>query len=170
MIRKRKSSLRVFAGHELRERIPRLEIAVNTESLSRREKIVVIIADPDKMVCRLLSSFLQRNPWFDVAACVSDQDCLLRSVKEIKANVVLISTGIEEGPFSGLEVIRQVLELNPQLRVVLLPNHPTPQLVVEALRSGARGVFHRFDFDSAALCKCVRRVYQGQLWLNQDDV
>jgi DNA-binding CsgD family transcriptional regulator len=38
--------------------------------------------------------------------------------------------------------------------------------VVEAVRAGARGVFSRSDFESAALCKCVRRVYEGQIWLS----
>lgn len=42
--------------------------------------------------------------------------------------------------------------------------------MVEGLRAGARGVFSRSNFDFAALRKCVRRVFEGQLWISTPEM
>jgi DNA-binding NarL/FixJ family response regulator len=66
--------------------------------------------------------------------------------------------------------VEQIRNVDPRLRVVLLLDRPDPRLVVEAMRAGARGVFSRSPFEAAALCKCVRRVYEGQIWINTSEL
>jgi len=39
----------------------------------------------------------------------------------------------------------------------------TPELVVDAFRAGARGVFHRAD-NFQHLCRCLSVVHEGQIW------
>jgi DNA-binding NarL/FixJ family response regulator len=39
----------------------------------------------------------------------------------------------------------------------------TPELVVDAFRAGARGVFHRAD-NFQRLCRCLAVVHEGQIW------
>ena len=51
----------------------------------------------------------------------------------------------------------------PEIRVVVLLDSPQRDLVVEAFRSGAKGVFCRSDFEIKALWKCVASVNSGQI-------
>jgi DNA-binding NarL/FixJ family response regulator len=46
--------------------------------------------------------------------------------------------------------------------VVLLDDW-TPELIVDAFRAGARGVFHRAD-NFQRLCRCLSVVREGQIW------
>jgi DNA-binding NarL/FixJ family response regulator len=46
----------------------------------------------------------------------------------------------------------------------MLLDRPDPELVVDAFRAGSRGVFARSESDINLLCKCIRRVVEGQVW------
>ena len=56
-----------------------------------------------------------------------------------------------------------------QTRAVVLLDHPERALVVDAFRSGARGVFSRAE-SLNELCKCISSVHQGQIWANSDQL
>jgi DNA-binding NarL/FixJ family response regulator len=138
--------------------------------LPNTKPISVIVADADLMLGSLLANFLNRHPDFNVSANVVNCELLLRAVQAVKSNVALISTDLEDGPLSGLAVLPRVRDLDPHLRVVVLLSRSRPDLVVEALRSGARGVFSRAQFEPATLFRCVHRVHEGQIWVNTDEM
>jgi DNA-binding NarL/FixJ family response regulator len=122
------------------------------------------------MAVRLLSDHFERHSGFAVVSCATDRTSFLRSVKEIKSDVAIISADLQDGLLSGLAALREVREEDPHSRPILLVDRPEPQLVVEGFRAGARGVFSRSDFDPAALRKCVRRVFEGQIWLGTKEL
>jgi len=45
-------------------------------------------------------------------------------------------------------------------------DHPEPELVVEAFRAGAKGIFTCYESQFDALCKCISCVHSGQVWAN----
>ena len=53
----------------------------------------------------------------------------------------------------------------PGTRVVMLLDSAQREMVVEAFRRGARGVFCRSD-SLSMLTRCVHRVHEGQLWIS----
>jgi DNA-binding NarL/FixJ family response regulator len=134
------------------------------------QRITVLVADANLMACRLLAGLLERQRDFEVVACTSDQESLLRSAKKTPVEVALIAAEWGDGRVTGLAMVQRMREANPDCAIVLLLDDTSPHLVVEAMRAGARGVFFRSEFESAALCKCVRRVYEGQIWLKSKDV
>jgi DNA-binding NarL/FixJ family response regulator len=131
-----------------------------------REAISVIIADADPLTNALLAALLSTNPDFRVFATVGDQDSLLQRVRQGGADVALIGLDLADGPLSGLAALRAAREVDPELRVILLLNRAEPHLLLDAMRGGSRGVFSRSEFEPAALFKCIRRVGEGQFWLN----
>jgi DNA-binding NarL/FixJ family response regulator len=133
-------------------------------------RITLSIADANLMAGRLLSDQFKRHSAFAVHSCVMDRATLLRSVRQVKSDVALISADLQDGHLSGLAALREVHEADPGLRLILLFDRSEPHLVVEGLRAGARGVFSRCNFDFAALRKCVRRVHEGQLWIGNAEL
>jgi two-component system, NarL family, response regulator DegU len=127
--------------------------------------ITVVIADGNAMAGRLLTDQLKHCREFSIVSCSSDQDSLIRAVNETRPGVAVISTDLRDGVLSGLAALREVQEANPEVRSILLSDHPDPNIVVEGLRAGARGFFARCNFDFAALCKCIQRVFEGQIWI-----
>jgi DNA-binding NarL/FixJ family response regulator len=133
---------------------------------SRRSPVTVAIADANLMAGRLLSDQFRRHPDISVVSCSVDRTSLLKSVLENKPNVALIGANLQDGLLSGLDALREVREAHSALRPILIFDRPEQHIVVEGLRAGARGVFSRSNFDFASLCKCVRRVFEGQIWIS----
>jgi DNA-binding NarL/FixJ family response regulator len=140
-----------------------------TRSLSGT-RITLAIADANPMAARLLCDQLKRYPEFVVVSCDSDRASLLSSLKQNRAAVALVSTDLQDGLSTGLVAIREIREIDPAVRSIVLCDRPESHLVLEGLRSGARGVFSRCTFDFSALRKCVRRVFEGQLWLGNSEL
>jgi DNA-binding NarL/FixJ family response regulator len=135
-----------------------------------REAISIIVADADPLSCALLTALLNGQPDLKVLATVSDQDSLLRKVHQGGTDVALLGLDLADGPLKGLLALRAVREIDPQFRVILLLNQSQPQLVLDAMRGGSRGVFSRSEFQPAVLFKCIRSVHAGQIWLNTQEL
>jgi DNA-binding NarL/FixJ family response regulator len=143
---------------------------VRTARVFRGNPITVAIADVNLMAVRLLSDLFKRYSNFAVVSCAIDRASFLQSVRQTRAAVALISADLQDGLLSGLDALREVHEADPELRPILLFDGPEPRVVLEALRAGARGFFSRRDFDFAALRKCIRRVYEGQIWIGNAEL
>ena len=74
---------------------------------------------------------------FEVAACTSDQESLLRSARQAPVDVALIAAEWGDGRLAGLTMAQRMREANPDCAIVLLLEETSPQLIVEAMRSGA---------------------------------
>jgi DNA-binding NarL/FixJ family response regulator len=84
--------------------------------------------------------------------------------------VALISATLQDGLLSGLAVVLQIHGEYPEARLVVLIDRSEPELVVQAFRAGATGVFSRSKSQFELLCKCVICVHQGQIWANTDQL
>ncbi len=51
------------------------------------------------------------------------------------------------------------------MRVIVLLKSASRELVVDAFRAGAEGVFRRSE-PVHVLCKCIQTVHKGQIWAN----
>jgi DNA-binding NarL/FixJ family response regulator len=118
------------------------------------------------MSCRLLADALRRNKDYQAVAAPAPKKAL-QLMERDQFDVVLI--GITEDPLASASFIRQVQSLDPQVSIVVLLETRQRSIVVEALRSGARGVFCRSG-SFEALCKCIRCVYEGQVWAGSADL
>ncbi len=67
---------------------------------------------------------------------------------------------------SGLAIFPQLREKYPDVRLILMIDHPGPEFLVEAFRGGARGIFTCYESQFDALCKCISCVHSGQVWAN----
>jgi len=132
--------------------------------------ITVLVADADVMACRLLASGLRRYRQLRVAECHLPTAGILEHVSDVRPDILLVGTNLADGPLSGFGMAREVRRNYPEIRVVVLLESSQPALVVEAFRSGARGVFCRSDFEFKALWKCVCSVIRGQIWANSQQL
>jgi len=82
------------------------------------------------------------------------------------AKVALITSTLQDGLLSGLAIFPQLRPKHPDVCLILMIDHPEPELVVEAFRAGARGIFTCYESQFDALCKCISCVHSGQVWAN----
>jgi DNA-binding NarL/FixJ family response regulator len=127
--------------------------------------IRVVVADANLMSCGLLSAALKRRSQFEVVGEAISVDRLLQLVENAAPEVALISHAFGGGTVSGVFALAEIHEKYPKTRLILLIDRSEPELVVQAFRAGARGIFDaRFESNFARLCKCILRVHQGQFW------
>src|SRR5271169_3135636 len=129
--------------------------------------IRVLVADDTRLHTQLLADALRRGGTLEVIG--SDSRELIARADLHNIDVLLLSADLDERPDGGLEVLREVRALHPNARAVILLDSSKPQLVLEAFRAGARGVLSRQE-SVETLNKCVRRVHQGQIWANSQQM
>src|SRR5262249_16219257 len=126
-------------------------------------RIRVLVADAMAMSCHLLADSLHRER-YDAIAAASPQEAL-ELLRHSDFDVVLIGIGLSEDPLDSVSFIRQLRHSSPDISLIVLLDGMDRTIVVEAFRAGAAGVFCRTE-SFEALCKCIRRVHQGQVWVN----
>jgi DNA-binding NarL/FixJ family response regulator len=122
------------------------------------------VADATLMACGLVSARLKRHPQLQVVGYAASVDELIRMMEQARPEVALISATLQNGPFSGLAIVPEICSKYPGTRVILMTDRSEPELVVQAFRAGARGVFSRAKSRADLLCKCVICVHRGQIW------
>jgi two-component system, NarL family, nitrate/nitrite response regulator NarL len=126
-------------------------------------KIRVLVADNSRIYTRLLSDALTRDPLLDVIPFEGDSSDLVQSALAQAVDVLIVSSNLGELPCRGVETVRELRVANNKARAILLPDSSRDEVVVEAFRAGAKGIFGRNE-PMELLSKCVRSVYQGQIW------
>jgi len=130
----------------------------------------VLVTEASKMYCDLLSmAFLAVSDRFHVVATACAAADILVHVREHRPSVAIISDNLADGPLSGLTILPDVRKANPETRILLAMSSSNRELVIEAFRFGADGVFCRNSpFDM--LCKSVDALAKGQIWANSKEL
>jgi len=124
--------------------------------------IRIAVRENSRMATQLLCSALARESNFDVFG-VGD----IEEITTPAPQILLLSTGTPSR--LACEVLERLRKKHPETKAILLVEEPTRELVVEAFRSGARGVFSRNE-PLESLSKCVSSVNKGQVWANQVEI
>jgi len=129
-----------------------------------KRPIDLLIADHSPMDCQLLrNAFKRPRIPVRVIACAVSQSEIIRSIDSHSPDVALISDSLQDGPLTGFAVLRELRDSFPKTKVVVLLKSAREDLVIDAFRAGARGVFCRTE-PLEKLCKCIQAVHQGQIW------
>ena len=132
--------------------------------------ITALIADETRMGAQLLKNELERSRYrINVVASATSQSEIFRSLDAYPVDIALINENLEEGSYMGFRILAKLRESYPNTRVILLLKSAPQDLVVDAFRGGVKGVFCRTDTPEA-LCKCVRAVHNGQIWVNSNQL
>jgi DNA-binding NarL/FixJ family response regulator len=134
-----------------------------------RDPIRVLLADSNRTQSQLLSSALRRQPSMEVACCSSELSDCLEALGSAPADIVLLGDGPSHHDCLTV-TLRGVRDNYPKTGLVLLLDSYDRNLVVNAVRAGARGLFCRASQPFRALCRCIAVVHEGQLWANTEQV
>ncbi len=134
---------------------------------SRGGSVSILLADSNQVQCELLSTALRRQHAFRVVSCGAELAPCLARLQSCRADVMLLGLASLNGDALHYELIRSLHSSYPKAAIVLLLYEYDRDLVIEALRAGARGLFclaSRFK----ALCRCIHAVHEGQFWINTE--
>jgi DNA-binding NarL/FixJ family response regulator len=139
---------------------------MGSAQLNDSRTIGVLVADSNQMQSQLLVGALRRRTEFHVTACAMDVDVILDALAKLPIEVILMNTDHLSLAAQDMAVVRRLHLAHPQVAKVLLLEEPNRDSVVNAFRSGAKGVFCFADYPFRLLCRCIQSVHQGQVWAN----
>lgn len=131
--------------------------------------ISLLVGEASRMNCQLLESALSRSRYLTVIGSAIDTAELLENYRRTEPDVVVISGALKDGDSAGFRAARELRNIARGVRLVMLVEASQPALVLEAFRCGAHGIFSR-DESLDVLCLCVRKVYEGEIWANSEQI
>jgi two-component system nitrate/nitrite response regulator NarL len=130
------------------------------------QTIRVAVADATRMNSQLTAGALKRcHSNFDVFALTSNSLVAFGELQNYRPDVAVISARLEDGPLTGFKILHQLRASESKTPTVMLLDSTERDLVVDAFRGGARGVFCR-GYSFNAFPKCIRKVHEGQIWVS----
>jgi two-component system nitrate/nitrite response regulator NarL len=141
-----------------------------TTSLEAPTLIGVLVADSNQMRCQLLVSALRRRPELQITACVLDADLILNAANSLPIHVAILNADNPRDGWPDLTIVRRLHLAHPEVAKIVLLDTCDRDIVVNAFRSGARGLFCFSQHPFRLLCKCIQSVHQGQVWANSEQM
>jgi DNA-binding NarL/FixJ family response regulator len=106
-------------------------------------KLRILLADDHEIVRRGLSSLLQKHEGWEICGEASDGREALELAKRLKPDVIILDIGMPN--LNGLSTTRQLLQHDPNFKIIVLTITDSDQVIREALDAGARGFVLKSD-------------------------
>jgi DNA-binding NarL/FixJ family response regulator len=106
-------------------------------------KLRILIADDHEVVRRGLCTLLQTREDWEVCGEAKDGREAVEKAKQVGPDVVILDVGMPN--LNGVAATRQLIQQNPQQKVIVLTIMDSDQVIREALDAGARGFVLKSD-------------------------
>ena len=126
-----------------------------------REPMRLVIVDDHAIIRQGLRTMLERDNDMLVVAEAGTPREAQAAVREHRPDVVLLDLKLGKDEDAGLSVCRQLKADDPGVRCLVLTTFLNERLVVEAIRSGAKGYVLK-DVDAETLVRSIRAVQAGE--------
>jgi two-component system nitrate/nitrite response regulator NarL len=125
-----------------------------------------LIVDRDSMSSDVLAEVLISHGRCDAVAIPSSH--LLHTLSSSEVDLVVVGADLNGEIGAGFDLAYKVSCAHPDTGIVILLNRSTRESVINAFRSGARGVFSRQQA-MAEFLDCVEHVRKGMIWAGRDE-
>ena len=125
--------------------------------------IRVVIADDHTIVREGLKQLLLADADFAVVGEARDGQEALQRVRELDFDVLLLDMSMPKK--NGIDLIKQIKNEKPKLRVLVLSMHEEQQYAIRAIKAGASGYLTK-ESASAQLISAIRKVASGGAFIS----
>jgi DNA-binding NarL/FixJ family response regulator len=142
----------------------------NPSQQVQTEIIRVLVADSNQMQSQLLVNALRRRKEFEIASCEMNMASIVEAIESRNLQVAILNLEHPRDSSPDMAIVRRLQIAHPQIPKILLLDDCDHGRVVSAFRSGARGIFCFSEHPFRLLCKCIRCVHNGEIWVNTEQI
>jgi len=125
----------------------------------------VAVVDDHPMVRRGLCDLIAEEPGFAAVGEAETPEETLALIESAAPDILLVDISLETG--SGLELIKQVHALHPEVNVLVFSMHDESIYAERALRAGASGYVEK-QSPTEQLLEAMRKVARGKIHVSEE--
>jgi DNA-binding NarL/FixJ family response regulator len=130
-----------------------------------KQRIRILLVDDHPMIRRGIRESLSAERDFEVCAEASDISSALRMLESVACDLVLIDLSL--GQENGIDLIRQVKEKHPTIKLLVFSIHDDSLFAERVLRAGALGYVNKSQ-PPHVLAGAIRKAMAGETVLSSD--
>ena len=127
------------------------------------DKKRIFIAEDQTIVRDGLRALLSSNPNFEVVGEAEDGRELIRNIEEYNPDLILMDLSMPR--MNGMEALKEVKKLLPDIKILVLTIHKTEEYILPVLKAGADGYVLKND-TQAELMTAIKSVLEGKSYLS----
>lgn len=128
------------------------------------QDIRVFLVDDHPMVREWLSTLLRQTPHIDVVGTAANTRDGLAGIRAETPHVAIVDLALQRS--SGLDLIKDLADQLPDVRVIVFSMHEEIFYVERAVRAGARGYVTKRE-STECIVEAVREVASGQFYASR---
>jgi two-component system invasion response regulator UvrY len=133
--------------------------------MSVSSKIRVLLADDHTMFREGVKHVLSGTPDVVVVGEAGDAGEVLEKAREVQCDVVILDISMPGR--DGMEVLKQLRQLDPHRHVLILSMYPEDQYAFRAIKAGASGYLTK-NRASSELIAAIRKVASGRKYISAE--
>ncbi len=126
-------------------------------------KKTILIVDDHPLVREGLKSILRSAAEYEVIGQAARARDALHLVKSLKPDLVLLDLSLPDK--SGLEICREIRNISPSTRILIVSMHSKVDYIVKAFQAGATGYMTK-ESATASLLGGIERVLNGEYFMD----
>ena len=124
----------------------------------------IFLVDDHPLVREWLANLIRQQPDLTVSGEAENGPSALSAVTATKPNLVIADLNLKNS--SGIELIKNLKELCPEIPVLVLSMHDEAMYAERAFRAGARGYVNKRE-TAQKVVEAIGRVLDGKLYVNE---
>ena len=124
----------------------------------------VLIIDDHPLFSRGLSQLIETQEDYKVTGIAKNHDEAIQMINELSPDLAIVDLNL--GQEDGLELIKDILSLKPETKVLVLSMHDERYYAERALKAGAKGYIMKEEAESN-VSTAINTVMQGNIYLSE---
>ena len=125
----------------------------------------ILIVDDHPLMRKGLALTLNAEPDLNVCSQVADAEEAMSALDEYDPDLAIVDISLPG--MSGLELIKHMQALRPEMHSLVVSRHDEALYAERAIRAGARGYVMKLEADDM-IVKAVRRVLNGGIYVSEE--
>ncbi|CAN5371724.1 response regulator transcription factor [soil metagenome] len=125
--------------------------------------IKILVVDDHAVVRAGVQHFISQVPDMEIAGEAATAEEAIRLIRSGEWDIVLLDIAMPDK--SGVEVLKQIKRIKPELPVLILSMHPESRYAVQILRSGASGYVQK-EALASELVNAIKTILRGHKYIS----